>query len=73
MLSRLSRSMSTIANLQRMSAKTLSEKILAEQGASAEDSSIAIIDVRDNGNHPFSHIHFRLNPACLTNLYRCTY
>lgn len=53
MLSRFSRSMTTIANLQRMSAKTLSEKILAEQGASPEDSAIAIIDVRDNGRLPF--------------------
>jgi hypothetical protein len=58
MLSRLSRSMSTIANLQRISAKMLSEKILAEQGTSAEDSSIAIIDVRDNGNHALSHSFF---------------
>jgi hypothetical protein len=52
MLSRFTRSftrnmtMTSIANLQRISAKTLSDKILAEQG---KDSSIAIIDVRDNG------------------------
>lgn len=69
MLSRLSRSMTSIANLQRISAKTLSEKILAEQGASAADSSIAIIDVRDNGNHPFLSFFFHLHVLYLVNLH----
>lgn len=52
MLSRLARftrtmSTTTISSLQRISAKTLSEKILAEQAAN--ESTIAVIDVRDNG------------------------
>lgn len=44
------RSMATIASLPRMSAKTLSEKILAEQDA--KDPAFAIIDVRDDGWFP---------------------
>ncbi|CAG9939685.1 unnamed protein product [Clonostachys rosea f. rosea IK726] len=40
------RRMTTIASLPRMSAKTLSEKILAEQDA--KDPTFAIIDVRDD-------------------------
>lgn len=39
--------MTTIANLRRMSAKSLSEKILAEKDSA--DTSYAIIDVRDDG------------------------
>jgi hypothetical protein len=38
--------MATVANLQRMTAKALSEKLLAQTAA---DGSIAIIDVRDDG------------------------
>lgn len=45
---RFTRTMTTVANLQRISAKALSEQILAEQGLPAEQSTIAIIDVRDN-------------------------
>ncbi|KAH7324639.1 Rhodanese-like domain-containing protein [Stachybotrys elegans] len=37
--------MANVANLQRMTAKALSEKLLAQ---AATDSSIAIIDVRDD-------------------------
>ncbi|CAH0054839.1 unnamed protein product [Clonostachys solani] len=40
------RSMATIASLPRMTAKTLSEKILAERDA--KDTTFAIIDVRDD-------------------------
>lgn len=39
--------MTTIASLRRMSAKSLSEKILAEKDAA--NTSFAIIDVRDDG------------------------
>lgn len=41
------RTMTTIASLRRMSAKSLSEKILAEKDAA--NTSFAIIDVRDDG------------------------
>lgn len=43
----LTRTMTTIADLRHMSAKTLSEKILAEKDVA--NSSFAIIDVRDDG------------------------
>ena len=40
--------MATVASLQRMTARTLSEIILAE--ASTAEPSYAIVDVRDDGN-----------------------
>ena len=46
-LQQSSRTMATIANVHRMTAKTLSEKILAERDAA--ERSFAIIDVRDDG------------------------
>ncbi|KAM0464614.1 hypothetical protein ACHAPV_002447 [Trichoderma viride] len=39
----------TVASLKRVSAKTLSEKILEEQGQA--EPSFAVIDVRDVGGH----------------------
>lgn len=44
------RNMATIATLQRISAKSLSEKILEER--EAKDPTFAVIDVRDNGRIP---------------------
>lgn len=41
--------MATIATLQRMTAKTLSEKLLSSQGV-PPGTTLAIIDVRDDGN-----------------------
>jgi Cdc25 family phosphatase len=41
------RTMTTIASLKRLSAKSLSEKILEE--VNATDPTFAVIDVRDNG------------------------
>lgn len=38
----------SVANLQRISAKNLSELLLAEQAA-AKDPTIAVVDVRDDG------------------------
>lgn len=38
----------SIANLQRISAKNLSELLLAEQ-ASGADPTLAVVDVRDDG------------------------
>lgn len=49
------RPMTTIASLKRLSAKSLSEKILEE--VNATDPTFAVIDVRDNGElacKPFS-------------------
>lgn len=45
-----SRTMTTIATLKRLSAKSLSEKMLGE--VNAQDPTFAIIDVRDNGTFP---------------------
>lgn len=42
--------MTTIATLKRLSAKSLSEKMLGE--VNAQDPTFAIIDVRDNGTFP---------------------
>lgn len=45
--------MTTIADLRRVSAKSLSEKILAER--EAKETTFAIVDVRDDGKsarHP---------------------
>jgi Cdc25 family phosphatase len=42
--------MATIATLQRISAKSLSEKILEER--EAKDPTFAVIDVRDDGKEP---------------------
>lgn len=39
--------MASIANLKRLSAKSLSEKILAERDAA--EPSYAVVDVRDDG------------------------
>lgn len=44
--------MASIATLQRISAKSLSEKILQE--IEAKDPTFAIIDVRDDGTFPCS-------------------
>ncbi|KHN99815.1 Rhodanese-like protein [Metarhizium album ARSEF 1941] len=49
----LVRTMTTMSSLQRMSAKSLSEKILAEKDTA--DTSYAIIDVRDD-DHVGGHI-----------------
>lgn len=43
------RTMTTIASLKRLSAKSLSEKILQE--VDATDPTFAVIDVRDNGKY----------------------
>lgn len=48
---RSTRTMASIATLQRMTAKSLSEKILEER--EAKDPTFAIIDVRDDGKAPF--------------------
>lgn len=40
----------SVATLQRMSAQTLSEKILAEREAA--DPTFAVVDVRDDGRCP---------------------
>lgn len=45
------RPMTTIASLKRLSAKSLSEKILEE--VNATDPTFAVIDVRDNGELAF--------------------
>lgn len=45
------RKMTTIASLKRLSAKSLSEKILEE--VNATDPTFAVIDVRDNGKFAF--------------------
>lgn len=45
-------SMVSIANLRRISAKNLSDLLLAEQAA-ATDPSVAIVDVRDDGKPAF--------------------
>ncbi|KID99545.1 Rhodanese-like protein, partial [Metarhizium majus ARSEF 297] len=50
--------MTTIASLRRMSAKSLSEKILAEKDAA--NTSFAIIDVRDD-DHIGGHIRGSTN------------
>ena len=52
--------MSTIASLQRMTARTLSEMILAE--ASTAEPSYAIVDVRDDGIIPPPPLHSRRLP-----------
>lgn len=57
--------MSTVASLQRMTAKTLSEMILAEAGA--EETSYAVIDVRDDGE--LLSIHIPLQPHRPTQIY----
>jgi hypothetical protein len=54
----LTRTMTTIASLRRMSAKSLSEKILAEKDSA--NPSYAIIDVRDDGTYLLSQIYFFL-------------
>ncbi len=41
--------MTSIASLQRISAKDLSEKILAERDSSSAEPTYAIVDVRDDG------------------------
>lgn len=47
--------MATIGTLQRLSASSLSQILLtAQEAAAAGDPTIAIIDVRDDGNHPHS-------------------
>jgi hypothetical protein len=46
------RTMTTIATLKRLSAKSLSEKIIEE--VNATDPTFAVIDVRDNGKLTFS-------------------
>jgi Cdc25 family phosphatase len=43
--------MTTIASLKRLSAKSLSEKILEE--VNTTDPTFAVIDVRDNGELAF--------------------
>lgn len=45
------RPMTTVASLKRLSAKSLSEKILEE--VNATDPTFAVIDVRDNGELAF--------------------
>lgn len=46
------RNMASIATLQRISAKSLSEKILEEK--EAQDPTFAVIDVRDDGTTSLS-------------------
>lgn len=43
--------MATVGTLQRLSAAALSDLVLAEQGTS--NASLAIIDVRDDGEEGF--------------------
>lgn len=47
--------MTTIATLKRLSAKSLSEKIIEE--VNATDPTFAVIDVRDNGKLTFKRTH----------------
>lgn len=48
--------MATIGTLQRLSAATLSQTLLAAQArATSGDPTIAIIDVRDDGREPLLH------------------
>lgn len=47
--------MTTIASLKRLSAKSLSEKIIEE--VNATDPTFAVIDVRDNGKLTFARGH----------------
>jgi hypothetical protein len=44
--------MATIGTLERVTAATLSKMILAEQSAAVADPTIAVIDVRDDGEAP---------------------
>jgi len=53
----LIRKMTTIVNLQRISAAKLSELVLAESGDAASQSKLAVVDVRDDGTSP----HFRFD------------
>ena len=46
--------MASIADLERMTSKTLSEKILAER--ELPEQTYAIVDVRDKGLSPFNFI-----------------
>ena len=44
--------MATIGTLERVTAATLSKMMLAEQSAAVADPTIAVIDVRDDGEAP---------------------
>jgi hypothetical protein len=60
------RNMTTMASLRRISAKSLSEKILAEKDSPSP--SYAIIDVRDDGMFIFQFFFFSLPTVLSTSI-----
>ncbi|KAI2776714.1 Rhodanese-like protein [Daldinia loculata] len=51
-------SMVTISSLQRITASKLAEMLLVSANPPSSDATIAIVDVRDDGGHIKSSLHF---------------